>query len=672
MAINWNQAEFVSPKIQIAPEQLPLEAGMKVGATLQDRFDKSYENATKTGEAIRQMVNAANPIDKPVAEEVFGQYKSQLDEIAKSGKYHDMRWKTLKLAQEAANNYMSIAERNKQIQAQEEMISKDPRWSLSRDKKLKDFRNSLKSLQYNVENNTFNNSNIPFYSAPADVNIQEKSIKYGSLMKPKDFGYENGSILYEKADGTPTKNFHEASAVFHVIDGKKTSRLFPEEIQKAVKNAIINDAEVKAMIDWDLKYEGIDPNNPEQQEAYQNYLNNTIDNQIKAASNLLKVDNEFTSFNETVSGGKRSGEGDGNSTDNSKNWIKSSTQTGGEGSTEGATVNPFSAAAKPQYILEKAIKGDADSWNVLQDAADYNIENSKTNGEKEQFLEFKTLLKDFQKLSKKYPEFANTLSLETAGAGTAIHDVFNVMRAAFLESIPALIETYGYNSDKLENFNNERKAISEKMDKFFGKGFNDTKIENGIEKYLGLPSQSVATSVPMITPSVNNGKMTNAIKTFSSQLNHDDVSFFQKEKGFDASKGFEIQKFSTEPKGNGTGIIFQVKDAEGKTALMEPNYQGNLSIIEDFENASGIPITFANAFKYTRPFSKVGSKRTFGELVKENQLESTMVGEVLNNPELKDLNITKTKDGYKIDGVAQVYSSYIEAIHDIMSIATNK
>jgi hypothetical protein len=64
MAINWNQAEYVAPKLQIVPEQLPVEAGVKVGAVLQDRFDKSYENLTKAEEALRQMQNQASSVDK--------------------------------------------------------------------------------------------------------------------------------------------------------------------------------------------------------------------------------------------------------------------------------------------------------------------------------------------------------------------------------------------------------------------------------------------------------------------------------------------------------------------------------------------------------------------------------------------------------------------------------
>ena len=163
MAINWNQAEYVSPKVQITPEQLPIEAGVKVGTVLQDRYDKSYENYTKAGEALRQMLNDAHDIDKPAVKQIYDEYQNKLKDISESGDFHNMRWQTLNLATEAADNYRSIAERNKAVQAQEELISKDPRWSLKREEALADFRKGLSSVSYNPETRSFSGLNVSPY-----------------------------------------------------------------------------------------------------------------------------------------------------------------------------------------------------------------------------------------------------------------------------------------------------------------------------------------------------------------------------------------------------------------------------------------------------------------------------------------------------------------------------
>jgi hypothetical protein len=306
MAINWNQAEYVAPKLQIVPEQLPVEAGVKVGAVLQDRFDKSYENLTKAEEAARQLINTANPVDKEMATQVFNQYSDQLKGIDKTD-LHNARWKTLKLATEAANNYTSMAQRNKEIQAQEEMISKNPIWGTTREERLKDFRKGLTSMGWDADKRTFANLNVSPYSAAADVNTMEKSVKYGALMKPETFGAKDGSLEYVDASGKTTKNPFDAALVYHRTQTGERKLLKDADIKSAVQNAMLNDSEVKAMVNRDLKYLGINPDNPEQAKEYNQYLQKTIFDPAKSAGELLRI-NESTLRNDmTMSSGVAAG-----------------------------------------------------------------------------------------------------------------------------------------------------------------------------------------------------------------------------------------------------------------------------------------------------------------------------------------------------------------------------
>lgn len=255
MAIDWNQAEYVSPKLQISPEQLPLEAAIKVGDTLQDRYDKSYENATKTGEAIRQMVNAANPVDREKAQEVFSQYEKQLADISKSGKYHNMRWQTLKLAQEAANNYMSIAERNKQIQQQEEAISKDPRWALKREAALEDFRKGLTSINYNPDKKTFDNLAVTPYSAAADVDKVRYYSTYGKLMEPIVKSIKDKTTVPIDEDGNETTL--DKAPYFRVTTTQGTkSILTASQLFETLKGVGMADDNILAELQRDVKRTG--------------------------------------------------------------------------------------------------------------------------------------------------------------------------------------------------------------------------------------------------------------------------------------------------------------------------------------------------------------------------------------------------------------------------------
>jgi hypothetical protein len=547
MAINWNQAEYVAPKLQIVPEQLPIEAGVKVGTVLQDRFDKSYENLTKAEEALRQMALNANEVDKPEVERIYNQYSEQLKGIDKSD-LHNARWKTLKLATEAANNYISVAEKNKKIQAQEEMISKNPIWATSREKKLKDFKKGLPSIGWDAEKRTFTNLNVSPYSAPADVNITEKAVKYGSTMKPKNFGFQNGEMLYEKADGTKTNNIFEASAIYHVVNGEKKSKLTPEAIQNAVTAAITSDSEVKAMMNWDLGYEGIDPNNPEQQEQYKKYIQETIVKPITAASQLLEVNDEFTSNDVTVSGGVN-GSGSGNDNDNSVY--------------EPTSINPFGGKGKDKDNLttswEKMLKGDTKSEFLIKNIIPSEIEKlRKTNPEKAESLEkeYNSLMK-FKELADKYPQVKENLP----GIGLpGISDVVKMGKLAALAVDPKI----PFTDEERKLLLNKKEVLDKSgVDGIMGHQWRpDTDLG---DLYNDAESNSFR-NISIQRPSLTNNKFRTALENLNLTI---DAFNIDKESWKGANKKVKVVGYSTEPLGNGQGHVYELQDENGETYYAE-------------------------------------------------------------------------------------------------------
>jgi hypothetical protein len=535
MAINWNQAEFVAPKLQIVPEQLPLEAGVKVGAVLQDRFDKSYENLTKSEEALRQMALNANEVDRPEVERIYNQYSEQLKNIDKND-LHNARWKTLKLATEAANNYMSVAQRNKEIKAQEEIISKDPRWATSRERKLKDFKKGLPSIGWDAEKRTFSNLNVSPYSAPADVNITEKAVKYGSTMKPKNFGFQNGEMLYEKADGTKTNNIFEASAIYHVVNGEKKSKLTPEAIQNAVTAAITSDSEVKAMMNWDLGYEGIDPNNPEQQEQYKKYIQETIVKPITAASQLLEVNDEFTSNDVTVSGGVN-GSGSGNDNDNSVYEPTSINNPYG-----GKDVENLSKTWK------KSLAGDTKSEFLVRNVIPTEIEKiRKTDPEKADKLTKK--YEDvifYQDLSKKYPEIKELL-LEGGNR-------FDPSSSGKLRAMVA--------ANTIKVTPEEKERIIKSYPDINTGGFLDSDLED----LYDASENNAFRNISIQRPSLTNNKFRNALDNLNLTI---DAFNIDKESWKGDNKKVKVVGYSTEPLGNGQGHVYELQDENGETYYAE-------------------------------------------------------------------------------------------------------
>ena len=281
MAINWNQAEYVSPKVQITPEQLPIEAGVKVGTVLQDRYDKSYENYTKAGEALRQMLNDAHDIDKPAVKQIYDEYQNKLKDISESGDFHNMRWQTLNLATEAADNYRSIAERNKAIQAQEELISKDPRWSLKREEALADFRKGLSSVSYNPETRSFSGLNVSPYNAAADVDKNKFYSSYGKLIEPIVTSIKNREVIPMGENGEELPTSQAANAPYFITrttqGGKKV--ITHDMLFGRLKGIALADDNIKAEMERDARREGITTD-----EVFRKYHIPSIE----AVSNLLK------------------------------------------------------------------------------------------------------------------------------------------------------------------------------------------------------------------------------------------------------------------------------------------------------------------------------------------------------------------------------------------------
>jgi hypothetical protein len=294
MAINWNQAEYVAPRLQIVPEQLPVEAGVKVGAVLQDRFDKSYENLTKSEEALRQMALNANEVDRPEVERIYNQYSEQLKGIDKTD-LHNARWKTLKLATEAANNYMSVAQRNKEIQAQKEMISKNPIYQFSKEARLKAFKKGLPSIGWDAEKRTFTNLNVTPYAGAADVNIAEVAAKASSMMKPTDFGSDVEKITYYDAENKVTTDPMKAFRAVTTDTSKRTKTLTPEEIRSAVGKYLSADAGVNAMLNRDYSENLQLTGDPEKDELIkQQYRESLINPALDAAGALFRINDSVT------------------------------------------------------------------------------------------------------------------------------------------------------------------------------------------------------------------------------------------------------------------------------------------------------------------------------------------------------------------------------------------
>lgn len=671
MAIDFNKQLVFDPKIEIVGEEVPLAAMEKTGAVLQDRYDKAYEQYSLADEALKQMEASANPVDRDKAKELRGLYNQEMQGILQKGDFHNMRHQVSALARNAAANYKTIAERNQIIQQQLDAISKDPRYRLDPEGAVQDYLKNLKSIEINPETRTVSNFNVGTYGEAADVDKMKWAVTYGALMKPIVDKQKGTSIVSVDAYGNEVSDPKQAVMLMTKTKSGQLIRLTPEQISQALSPAAIADPNIQAELNRNVRRAGYDINTEEGKLYKQKLFNEQVLPTIGAAAGLLRqqqdIGAETIGFHNIPSRNVGSGSG---SEFNYQDWFVPSVQTKGSEPTK--VANPLLNTNVPQQVIQKGIiEGNNDYYNELIEALDYNLENTK-GSQKQRFVEAKKMFTDYKKLVEDFPEYTRTLSeIASREPGSLLKNISDKFLAG-VENIGSLFS----DPKRQKEFSTRLFQLDEKYRNYIGQGFSDSDIEQGIENYFKLPVKPVSTSTPMIAPGMMNKEGQAALKALSDFVNPEDVRVYKKQEGFDPQQKYEFQKVSSEPFGNGTGIVFEVsqktKDGKTVTALVEPNYTGNSDLYSQFEMATGIPLKMANQFKNTTPFKKVGSKKSLQSLVEENELFNTPIGNLFTTTDLKDLNINKVNNGYTIDRVVdsngnpKVFSSYIEGIAYIL------
>jgi hypothetical protein len=288
------QNTYVNPNVKIAGEEIPLEQLEKTSNVIQGRYDQSREYVTKANEALRVLETSANPIDKEKAKEIRSMYANNLNDIAKGDDYHRHLWETQGLAVETANNLKTIEQRNKEIQAQEEYISKNTAWGDKRDQRLKEFRGSLTPISWDGKDRTITGANVTPYSAANDVNLMKLAVDYGQHMKPITYKGADGKIVLLDAMGNITQDKTKAIGMGHLNVSGGITKLESKDVAEAVGGALMEDTGVKAQTERDLNYifkyenpNNIDPNSKEGQAIKEKYLKDNIYDAASKAGGIL-------------------------------------------------------------------------------------------------------------------------------------------------------------------------------------------------------------------------------------------------------------------------------------------------------------------------------------------------------------------------------------------------
>ncbi|NBW18935.1 MAG: hypothetical protein EBR82_64270, partial [Caulobacteraceae bacterium] len=299
--LNFESAQFVDPKIQIAPRELPVEEMMKVGNVLQDRFDKSMENETKTQAIARKLKTSSNPADHAVADQIMSNYNQRLKDRATNGRYQDMQWQTQQDALDVAGMYEGLSNRAKQIAEYEKAIDLNTVNSPEIKKLQKEkYRKSIMQSQFDPEKRILQGLDV---SAPNIVNAfdyEKHMMDLAGQWKPDTRGSKTvKEVWIPKGAKAPDGSISPGSN-YKVLDNRFTEQVKAEDLRNHLEKSALSNEMLQAALKQDREAYGDDV-------AFKRY-HNAINAAIDAKAYIKQLENEH-SAEMTVP--KTNGQGDG-------------------------------------------------------------------------------------------------------------------------------------------------------------------------------------------------------------------------------------------------------------------------------------------------------------------------------------------------------------------------
>jgi hypothetical protein len=301
MAIDFNKQLVFDPKIDIVGEEVPLAEMEKTGNVLQDRYDKSYENYSKFQELAKQSEQIANELEREKAKEWIKSLEPQIKEIRDRGDFHNMRWQTMALANNAANNLALFGERSKLIQANMNAIAaakdiKDP-------KARKYYQNLINEevakTTYNPETKTFDFKAINMPNLVGDFDYTKLSFDAASGWNPTSTGFSNDKIqVVTKTQYDKNGNILKVPGVYNVKTGQQVVGVEKEEVVNSLKEILAGSPGALEAIERDVDI--FMKSNPEanREQVYQEIYSNKVLKPINAAAEKESFENKNNIYSE--------------------------------------------------------------------------------------------------------------------------------------------------------------------------------------------------------------------------------------------------------------------------------------------------------------------------------------------------------------------------------------
>ena len=620
MPIDWNQAQFVDPKLQIVGEQLPVEAAMKTGDILQGRYDKAMEMDTKLGALKKKLMGSVDPADQELAKQISDTFDARLNERKAKGDYQNMQWQTTADAEDFANIYTGLVEKAKTMQKYRDYINTTDKIS-NQDKKkweLEKWAAAQAKSKFDPENRFVSNLNVEAPKLTYDYDMAKAVDAFGKGFEA-DLTANTGNKYKSYKEGEKMKNGVVApvSGIYDVTTGHKVSEVKASDIERVIDTYMKNTPEAAAYKDSEIQY----------------YMSKGLTEDEARQKFKIDVEDSLKDAAGIKYGFKR---------------IEDVVDQKYDASVTNAGITQNSPIIPPVTVNSLA-----DSYGIETDGLRSTLV-AALKGEKGKLH---TIIGFFKELPK-----------DDASAKTGVKILSEIQKLTPAEKIKlAKYWDIGVINDqdaRLDILGDPKLInLAMQMDGVINLPLQGgSKEENAWNK---AAKENVAfQNVNMTVPALENAEQINKMNTWmKTSLSNNDFKPFKGK--IDSDADYQISKVSDRPLGNGTGIVIELKDNKtNKTILVEAKDSRLLNGLEKVFPG----ISTMDQFKETTDFNK-GEKRTIQSILDENHISNTGMppehGELQIQYGKDNLYHLLTKKGHPVtddNGQEKVSTNYIDLL----------
>ena len=294
MPIQFEDA-YVNPNIKIKGSEIPLEQLQQTSDTLQKRYDTSYENLTKFQELAKQAEQIADPLERQKVKDYVGAFQPQVDEMIKNNELHNVGWKTMSMANNAAFNLKQFQERATAIKDIKEKISLNQ--ALGKDETKQYYIDMLNDMVnktgYDAERNTFDFTPITAPKIVADADVNAAYQQYASGWLANKYGKESKNMkLVQAGQKLPNGDTAIQSGVYNTETGVMTEKVDFNEVHKGISDMMQQNIPIQSMIERDTDIYMKNHPGSDRNQVKEMIKKQTLDNAANAWSNKAAYTSE--------------------------------------------------------------------------------------------------------------------------------------------------------------------------------------------------------------------------------------------------------------------------------------------------------------------------------------------------------------------------------------------